>query len=169
MNSSKSFEITPVGVLRTPYATTGQAPIQGVFALSGESVLEVFEQYGQGLDDIEGFSHLIVIYLLDRAGPITMQPVPLLDDQPHGVFATRNPRRPNRLALGVVRLLRRDATLCTWVTSMPLTAARSSTSSPTSRSSTVCRTRRRAGSLAARIDRNLQPRSDRRCNRAVCR
>ncbi|WP_168583119.1 tRNA (N6-threonylcarbamoyladenosine(37)-N6)-methyltransferase TrmO [Gephyromycinifex aptenodytis] len=108
MTSSQTYEITPVGVLRTPYQSVAQAPIQGAFEPQGEATLEVGEQYTEGLDDIEGFSHLIVVYLLDRAGEVRMKPLPLLDDTPHGVFATRNPRRPNKLGLVVASLVRHD-------------------------------------------------------------
>ncbi len=105
------FRVAPIGILRTPFAEPGDAPIQGAFVPDSEATLEVFEEYAEGLHDIDGFSHLIVLYLLDRSHTVELQPVPFLDDSPHGVFATRNPRRPNHVALGVVRLLGRDGPL----------------------------------------------------------
>ena len=111
MASFDAVEVCPVGVLHTPFATREEAPIQGAFAPDCESVIEFFDEFAAGLDDIEGFSHLILIYLMDRAGTPVLKPVPLLDDRPHGVFATRNPRRPNRLGLCVVRLGRRQGNL----------------------------------------------------------
>lgn len=102
------FGIRTVGVLRTPFARKQDAPIQGAFAPHAQGVLEVFEEYVDGLHDIDGFSHLILIYVLDRTQDVELRPVPFLDDRAHGVFATRNPRRPNRLGLTVVGLDRRD-------------------------------------------------------------
>lgn len=100
--------ITPIGVLRTPFTTRDEAPIQGAFAPDATGLLEVHPEYAPGLKDIDGFSHLIVLYLLDRTTDVDLRPLPLLDDEPRGVFATRNPRRPNHIALMVVRLDRRD-------------------------------------------------------------
>ncbi|MDO5736478.1 MAG: tRNA (N6-threonylcarbamoyladenosine(37)-N6)-methyltransferase TrmO [Propionibacteriaceae bacterium] len=97
-----------IGVVHTSFHTKAEAPIQGAFVPDAEGVLEVHEEFEDGLDDIEGFSHLILIYVFDRGGEVDLRPVPFLDDRPHGVFATRNPRRPNRLGLTVVRLLRRE-------------------------------------------------------------
>lgn len=101
-------ELRPIGVLRTPFHTKEDAPIQGAFADDAEGVLEVHDEFVEGLEDIEGFSHLILIYVFDRGNRVDLRPIPFLDDRSHGIFATRNPRRPNRLGLTVVRLLRRD-------------------------------------------------------------
>ncbi len=98
----------PSGCCALPFTRKEEAPIQGAFVPDAEGVLEVHEEYAEGLDDIEGFSHLILIYVFDRGDEVDLRPVPFLDDRPHGVFATRNPRRPNRLGLTVVRLVRRD-------------------------------------------------------------
>lgn len=105
------FEMQPIGILRTPFATKEATPIQGAFAPDATGTVEVFSEYAAGLDDIDGFSHLILLYVLDRASGVELRPVPFLDDQSHGVFATRNPRRPNRLGLTVVRLDRRESNL----------------------------------------------------------
>lgn len=105
---NRPVTIEPIGILHTPFATREQAPIQGAFAPEASGVLEVRPELEPGLKDIDGFSHLIVLYLLDRATAVDLQPLPLLDDEPRGVFATRNPRRPNHIALMVVRLDKRD-------------------------------------------------------------
>lgn len=108
---TNQYSITPIGVIRAPFATKEQAPIQGVFAPDSVATIEVDEQYADGLLDIEQFSHLVVLYLLDRVTEVDLQPLPFLDDARHGVFATRNPRRPNRIALMVVALERREGSV----------------------------------------------------------
>ena len=102
------FEVRPIGVLRTGFSVAEGAPIQGAFVPDAEGVVEVYEEYAAGLDDVEQFSHLLLIYVLHRADGVDLRPVPFLDDRPHGVFATRHPRRPNHLAVCVVRLDRRE-------------------------------------------------------------
>jgi tRNA (adenine37-N6)-methyltransferase len=67
----------------------------------------MFPEYGEGLKDIEDFSHLFLIYAFDRAGSVRLVRPTFLDDTPHGIFATRHPCRPNGIGLTVVRLLRR--------------------------------------------------------------
>ena len=102
------MEMTPIGTARTPFSDTKQIP-KGLDAKhDAEGVLEIRADLEPGLADIEGFSHLYVIWLFDRAGGCDLVARPPSDDRPHGVFATRSPRRPNPLALTVVQLLRRD-------------------------------------------------------------
>ncbi len=105
---NQPHELRAIGVLRTPFRTKDEAPIQGAFAPDAVGVVEVFEEFTAGLDDIEGFSHLILLYVFDQGESVDLRPIPFLDDLPHGVFATRNPRRPNRLGLTVVALDRRE-------------------------------------------------------------
>ncbi|HHU08522.1 MAG TPA: tRNA (N6-threonylcarbamoyladenosine(37)-N6)-methyltransferase TrmO [Intrasporangiaceae bacterium] len=102
------YQVRPIGVARTPFAEQAEAPIQGAFHPDTRGTIEVLAEYAEGLDDIEGFSHLILIYVLDRCESVTLKPLPFLDDDAHGIFATRNPRRPNHLGLTVVTLHRRD-------------------------------------------------------------
>jgi len=73
-----------------------------------EGVLELLPEFETGLTDIEGFSHLFVIWVFDRSQGFELMGTPPSDDRPHGVFATRSPWRPNPIGLTVVRLLRRD-------------------------------------------------------------
>jgi tRNA-Thr(GGU) m(6)t(6)A37 methyltransferase TsaA len=75
-----------------------------------EGVLEILPEFEVGLTDIEGFSHLFVIWIFDRSGEFKLLSTPPSDNQAHGVFATRSPRRPNPIGLTVVELLRRDGT-----------------------------------------------------------
>ncbi len=106
--------MNPIGTICTPYRTVEEMPIQpiGAAAAQGKIVLEA--AYAEGLDDIEGFSHLILIYQFHRAKGFDLKVKPFLDDQVHGLFATRAPRRPNPIGLSVVPLLRREGNLL-WV------------------------------------------------------
>ena len=103
-----TFEMKPIGFVRSSYSDTSQVP-KGLGARhEAEGVLEVEPQFAEGLKDIEGFSHLYVIWAFDRSSGYELVGNTPADDKPHGVFATRSPYRPNPIALSVVELLRRD-------------------------------------------------------------
>jgi tRNA-Thr(GGU) m(6)t(6)A37 methyltransferase TsaA len=98
----------PIGYVRSPYADTGEVP-KGLGAKhEAEGILEIRPELESGLTDIEGFSHLYVIWTFDRSQGFELVGQPPTDDRPHGVFATRSPRRPNPLGLTVVELLSRE-------------------------------------------------------------
>jgi tRNA-Thr(GGU) m(6)t(6)A37 methyltransferase TsaA len=102
------FEMRAIGHVRSPYADTSQIPKGRGAKHEAEGAIEVLPEFEAGLRDIEGFSHLYVIWVFDRAeGYELCGPTPT-DERPHGVFATRSPRRPNPLGLTVVRLIGRD-------------------------------------------------------------
>ena len=102
------FTPKPIGYVRSPYAETSQVP-KGLGAQhSAEGVLEMLPEYEVGLADIEGFSHLYVIWCFDRSEGLELYGKTPADDHRHGVFATRSPRRPNPIALTVVELLGRE-------------------------------------------------------------
>jgi tRNA-Thr(GGU) m(6)t(6)A37 methyltransferase TsaA len=97
-----------IGTVRSPYIDTAGVP-KGLGAQhAAEGVLEIRPELEEGLEDIEGFSHLYVIWIFDRAGAADLTAYPPSDDRPHGVFATRSPQRPNPIGLTVVELLGRD-------------------------------------------------------------
>jgi len=99
---------TPIGYVRSGFTTTAQIP-KGLGAEHrAEGVLEIDGSLEAGLADIEGFSHLYVLWLFDRVDGVDLTARPPSDDRPHGVFATRSPRRPNPIGLTVVELLGRD-------------------------------------------------------------
>src|SRR5581483_1267834 len=101
-----SFE--PIGFVRSPYTDTHQVP-RGLGAKHDtEGVLEILPQFEAGLTDIEGFSHLFVLWMFDRCKGFELMGMPPADNRPHGVFATRSPKRPNPIGLTVVELLRRE-------------------------------------------------------------
>lgn len=81
-------------------------PIQAAGAAGVEGTVEVFEQYAAGLVDLDGFSHIILLYQFHQSSGYDLSVVPFLDDKPHGLFATRAPRRPNPVGLSIVRLNR---------------------------------------------------------------
>ena len=98
----------PIGYVRSPFSTTQAVP-KGLGAKHvEEGTLEILPEFEAGLADVEGFSHLFVIWTFDRSEGYELFGVPPTDDRPHGVFATRSPRRPNPLGLTVVELLGRD-------------------------------------------------------------
>jgi len=97
----------PIGTIHTPYTETSQIP-RGLGTIhQAEGTLQIFPEYEQGLTDIEGFSHLYVLWVFDRATGYELLGTPPTDTRPLGVFATRSPRRPNPIGLTVVKLLRR--------------------------------------------------------------
>jgi tRNA-Thr(GGU) m(6)t(6)A37 methyltransferase TsaA len=98
----------PVAFVRSPYRETSEVPKGCGAEHAAEGVIEVVSSLEPGLLDIEGFSHLFVIWVFDRSAPPELQGVPPTDTRPHGVFATRSPRRPNPIGLTVVELLGRE-------------------------------------------------------------
>ena len=102
---NNSIQYHPIGVIHSPYESLIGMPIQpsGADGVRGKIILD--SQYMTGLQDLEGFSHLILIYHFHRSSGPSLVVQPFLDDIPHGVFATRAPRRPNSIGLSVVRLI----------------------------------------------------------------
>jgi tRNA-Thr(GGU) m(6)t(6)A37 methyltransferase TsaA len=102
------FTARPIGYVKSPYGETAAVP-KGLGAKhEALGAIEILPEFEVGLTDIEGFSHLYVVWEFDRAGAPELIGVPPTDNRPHGVFATRSPRRPNPIGLTVVELLRRE-------------------------------------------------------------
>ncbi len=97
--------LRPIGIIHTPFTSTENMPIQPAGAVGVRGTVEVFAEFVEGLRDLAGFSHIVLLYHFHRAGPAMLTVTPFLDDQERGVFATRAPRRPNPIGLSVVRLL----------------------------------------------------------------
>ena len=97
-----------IGTIHTPYTETSQIPKGPGAEHHAEGVVELLPHLEQGLTDVEGFSHLYLLWAFHRSTDYELFAAPPFDTKPHGVFATRSPRRPNPLALTVVRLLRRE-------------------------------------------------------------
>jgi tRNA (adenine37-N6)-methyltransferase len=103
-----TFAFEPIGYVRSPHAETASIPKGPDAKHTAEGVLELRPDLEGGLQDIDGFSHLFVIWVFHRAEGFDLVSTPPNDDRPHGVFASRSPRRPNPLALTVVELLGRE-------------------------------------------------------------
>lgn len=101
----KELTYRPIGVIRTPHKEPKGTPIQPTGALDIEGTIELSPEYRPGLKDLEGFSHVILLYHFHRAEGYSLQVKPYMDKDTHGVFATRIPGRPNPLGFSIVRLL----------------------------------------------------------------
>jgi tRNA-Thr(GGU) m(6)t(6)A37 methyltransferase TsaA len=108
MTSVPDIVYRPIGVIRSAHTRPEETPIQPVFAAGCLGRVELLPDFAAGLRDIEGFSHIYLLYHLDRAPAARLIVKPFLQDAEHGVFATRAPARPNPIGLSVVRLLRVD-------------------------------------------------------------
>ena len=102
------WSMRSIGVARTPFTGTSEIPKGPGAEHTAVGVLEIDAELEPGLQDVEGFSHLLVLWVFHRSDGCDLLGVPPLDDRPHGVFATRSPRRPNPIGLTVVELVRRE-------------------------------------------------------------
>jgi tRNA-Thr(GGU) m(6)t(6)A37 methyltransferase TsaA len=102
------FTSQPIGHITSPYSNASDVP-KGLGAQhEAEGILNLLPEFEPGLTDIEGFSHLIILWEFDRSQGFELFGTPPSDNRPHGVFATRSPRRPNPIGLTIVELLRRE-------------------------------------------------------------
>jgi tRNA-Thr(GGU) m(6)t(6)A37 methyltransferase TsaA len=99
------FSFVPIGIIQTPFADIAGMPIQPTGARGIRGSVRIFSKYAEGLRDIEGFSHLFLIYAFHRSLSYQLSVTPFLDTISRGVFATRAPRRPNAIGLSTVRLI----------------------------------------------------------------
>ncbi len=102
-----SLKLNPIGIVHSPYTAKESCPIQGFYCPQGRGTVEVFSKYAEGLKDVETFSHILLLYQFNRVGEVKLVRPTFLDDEAHGIFASRHPCRPNALGISVVRLLRR--------------------------------------------------------------
>ena len=102
------MDIEAIGIIHTPFDKKEDCPIQPIYGPAGIGRVELFEKFAAGLKDIEGFSHIYLVYRFDRAGEIELVRPTFLDDEPHGIFASRHPCRPNGIGISIVRLKHRD-------------------------------------------------------------
>ncbi len=105
------LRITPIGTIYTPFTRPEGMPVQPRGADGVRGTVEIFESYQQGLADLDGFSHIILLYHFHLSDGYDLQVVPFLDDHPRGLFASRAPRRPNPVGLSVVKLWRIEDSL----------------------------------------------------------
>ncbi len=98
----------PIGIIHSPFKEPRGTPIQPAGAQDIEGTVEIASEYAEGLKDIEGFSHIILIYHFHLAEGYLLKIKPYMDDKSRGVFATRAPSRPNPIGISIVRLVKLD-------------------------------------------------------------
>ena len=98
------MEIQPIGTIHTPFKKLDGMPIQPAGARGVEGSIEIFKEYNDGLKDLDGFSHIILLYHFHQSDGFKLKVVPYMDTEPRGLFATRAPKRPNPIGLSIVQL-----------------------------------------------------------------
>jgi tRNA-Thr(GGU) m(6)t(6)A37 methyltransferase TsaA len=103
-----NITFSPIGIIRSPFQDIKGMPIQpaGAQGIYGQVIVD--ERYAEGLTDLEGFSHIFLVYYFHQSQGFDLMVKPFMDDEFHGLFATRAPRRPNGIGLSVVKLLKRN-------------------------------------------------------------
>ena len=101
-----SITYKPIGIIKSPFKELKGMPIQPVGACGINGEVHIDKEYTDGLADVGGFSHIILIYHLHRCEGYSLQVKPFMDDKKHGIFATRAPKRPNPIGISVVRVLK---------------------------------------------------------------
>ena len=100
------IKYNPIGIIHSPFKEPKGTPIQPAGAKDIKGTVEVFLEYAEGLKDVEGFSHIILIYHFHLSRGASLKAKPYLDNEERGIFAIRGPRRPNSIGISVVRLVR---------------------------------------------------------------
>jgi len=98
------IEIQPIGLIHTPFQNLEGMPIQPAGARGVKGSVDIFSEYRDGLQDLDGFSHIILLYYFHKSDGFQLTVVPFMDSKPRGLFATRAPKRPNAIGLSVVQL-----------------------------------------------------------------
>ncbi len=98
----------PIGVIRSEHVEARRTPIQPIYAKGCKGRVEIFPEFAEGLSDLQGFSHIYLIFHFNQAGPVQLVVKPFLQDIARGVFATRTPCRPNGIGLSIVELIGRE-------------------------------------------------------------
>ncbi len=99
------MKVKPIGIIHSPFTEASGTPIQPAFAKDSEGTVEVFEEYREGLADLDGFERIWLLFWLDRASQYKLKVKPYMDDKIRGLFSTRAPSRPNPIGLSCVKLL----------------------------------------------------------------
>jgi tRNA (adenine37-N6)-methyltransferase len=101
----ESVILKPIGVIHSPFTDPKSMPIQPISENSAAGAIDVFPEFAEGLKDLEGFSHIVLLYCFHRSRSYSLTVTPYLDTVPRGLFATRAPNRPNPIGLSLVRLV----------------------------------------------------------------
>lgn len=104
----EEIKLNPIGVVHSPFKEPSGVPKDSTDGMNYQGTVEIFPQYKDGLKDLDGFSHIIILFYFHKSEYYHLISKPYLDDHPRGVFATRSPHRPNLIGLSVVKLLRID-------------------------------------------------------------
>lgn len=100
------MQFMQIGVIHSPFKAPQGTPIQPGAAKGESGWVDIFQEFTEGLDDLDGFSHILLIYYFHRVHESALRVTPFLNDQTRGVFSTRAPNRPNPIGISVVRLVR---------------------------------------------------------------
>jgi len=100
-----SIKYKVIGIIKTPFLLREGMPVQSKGAKGVKGTVEVKKRFMEGLKDLDEFSHIILVYHLHKSKGFNLQVIPFLDNKPHGIFATRAPKRPNPIGISVVKLL----------------------------------------------------------------
>lgn len=100
----KQIIMQPIGKIRSPYEQGKDVPIQGILNSRAEAWIELKEKYTDGLRDLDGFSHAIILYYFHKSDREEIEAAPFLEPQKHGIFAIRSPHRPNHIGFSIVKI-----------------------------------------------------------------
>ncbi len=105
-----AISMQPIGVIHSPFTDKSQTPIQSSRS-QARGTVEVYPEYAEGLQDLEGFSHILLLYVFHESTGYSLLAKPFLDDKLHGIFATRYPYRPNQIGISIVQLVMRKSNI----------------------------------------------------------
>lgn len=109
----KINKLSPIGIIHSPYKEQKGVPVQPVFSEEVTAEIEVYSEFQQGLKDLDGFSHIILLYYFHKSKGYSLLCRPFLDNEERGLFSTRAPKRPNPIGLSVVELLKIEKNILT--------------------------------------------------------
>ena len=109
----KTIRFRPIGFIHSPFKSLENVPVQHTGAKGTIGTIEILPEYSEGLKDLEGFSHIILLYYLHKVDHFKLQVIPFLDTVLRGVFSTRAPVRPNPIGLTVVELIKIEENILT--------------------------------------------------------
>ena len=106
----KSVELTIIGTISTSHASIENMPIQSIGAQEQRGIAEIYSAYAEGLADLDGFSHIILLYHFHQQKHYSLRVKPFMDDAEHGIFATRSPKRPAAIGMSIVKIIKIEGT-----------------------------------------------------------
>ncbi|HEX37802.1 MAG TPA: tRNA (N6-threonylcarbamoyladenosine(37)-N6)-methyltransferase TrmO [Candidatus Cloacimonetes bacterium] len=109
-----SINITPIGVIYSPYTTSKEIPGQGYLREEVEAEIEIKDEYVNAMKDLDSFSHLVVLFYFHKSDKTILVGHPSWENEDHGVFALRSPHRPNHIGMTIVKVLKIKENLITF-------------------------------------------------------